>query len=155
MSEFDIDAHDLSRLANRIGTEPDTVTLLVAEALEQSYVSANVIEQSIIPHLPPQRRGFATDMLRRMDGMSMFEDRFLRDLEALIAILDDHVEAGTEVYWHHDEHHIDGGYAVIQRSDAAESLRQGSRVMATLRDKVLAAMSGARAVREAARLLDR
>jgi hypothetical protein len=131
----------------------DVVTLLVAEAVSQAHAAEGAIEALVIPRLPPQKRGFAVDLPRRMPGMSMFRDGFVGDLEAFMAILEDRIAAGTSIHWQADEHHIDGGYGITTRDPDAKALGAAVDDLATLRDGRVAALSAARAVRELDRLL--
>lgn len=142
-----------ANLAHREKLTPDVVTLLIAEAVSQAHTAEGAIEALVIPRLPAQRRGFAVDLLRRMQGMSMFRDGFVGDLEAFMAILEDRIAAGTSVHWQADEHHIAGGYEITTRDPDAKALGTAVDELATLRDRLVAALSAARAVRELDRLL--
>jgi hypothetical protein len=142
-----------SHLAHREKITPDVVALLVAEAVSQVHVAATAIEALVIPRLPPQTRGFALDILRRLEGMSMFCDEFVRDLESFMATLEAHIDHGTSVHWQGDEHHNDGGYAVTTRDPDARAFASAVLDLASLRDRLIAALSAARAVRELDRLL--
>jgi hypothetical protein len=137
-----------SHLAHREKISSDVVALLVAEAVSQAHVASGAIEEHVIPHLPPQRQSVAVHLLRRMESMSMFRDAFLRDLEAFMASVDDHIGAGTDFHWQSDECHVDGGYVFSTRSPEAESLAAALCDLALLRDRLVAALSALRAVRD-------
>jgi hypothetical protein len=137
-----------SHLAHRERIAPDVVALLIAEAVSQAHAAEGAIESLVIRHLPPQRRSVAIDLLRRMESMSMFCDAFLRDLEAFMASLDDRIDAGTAFHWQSDECHVDGGYVFTTRSAEAESLAAAVCDLALLRDRLVAALSAARAVHD-------
>jgi hypothetical protein len=99
-------------LANLQKLTRDVVTLLVAEAVSQAHVAARSIEEIVIPILQPQKRGFAIDILRRMNGVLMCCDKLMRDLESFMATLEPRIEAGTTLFWQADEYHIEGGYVM-------------------------------------------
>lgn len=143
-----------SHLARRSTITSEVITLLIAEAISQGYIAEGAIEGLAIPHLPAQQRGFATDILRRMQGMDMFGENFLRDLEAFIARLEEHVEAGTSIHWQTDEYHIDGGYTVTSQASDAKALSMAAHELKSLRDRLVAALSAGRAAREVDELLE-
>ena len=105
-------SNDCRQVASTLA-QPSTLTRgvvssLVAEALSQARVASAAIEDRVVPRLPPLKRGPAIDVLRRLESMSMFSDRFVRDLESFIVALDECIDAGTTLHWHADEYHIDG-----------------------------------------------
>ncbi|GAD57610.1 hypothetical protein MBELCI_3662 [Limimaricola cinnabarinus LL-001] len=69
-------------------------------------------------------------------------------------VLDDRIEAGTHRYWHGDDNHVRGGYEATHREPDILPLAQARREIASLTDTVLAATTGARALRDARALLE-
>jgi hypothetical protein len=137
-----------SHLAQSPNLTPDAVSLLVAEALIQAHLASGTIEKTVIPVLAPRARAFAVDLLRRMHRVAIFTDGFVRDLESFMASLEAHIDASTSVYWQADEHHIAGGYEVTHLASDAKALASAARDLASLRDRLVAAVSASRAVRD-------
>lgn len=129
---------------------PEVLSLLTAHALSQAHAARQAIERIIVPRIPPQNRCFAQEVLRRMDGVMMFRDRFLRDLESFIAAIEERVDAGTSIYWHSDEHHIEGGFEVTVCDEDASALGAALHELMLLRDRLVKVLAAARALQEEA-----
>ena len=145
----------LSDLVKGIGMDQGLVTQLTAVAYMQAHIAEIALHDAVLPSLPASQRAFPASLARRLERREFLDDEFLRDLEALLDMLERHVEAGTHLGWEADENHVRGGYETIARDPGIETLPGALRELDLLHDTVLAALSGARALREAGILLDR
>lgn len=126
-----------TRLAQQSPLTTDVVSLLVADALSQSYAAGQAIERFALPHVPALKRGPVLDLLRKLNGSRMFDDRFLRELESFIAMLEERIDAGTHQYWEADEYHFAGGYVRTIYDAEAQAFYKVLREVAGLRDMLV------------------
>lgn len=144
----------LSDLVKGVGLDQELLTQLVAVAYMQAHIAVAEVQDVVLPLLPASKRAFPASLARRLEKQRFLDDSFLRDLEAFIDMLERHIEEGTHVGWQVDENHVRGGYETIARAPGIETLAGALRELDLLHDTVLAALSGARALREAGILLD-
>jgi hypothetical protein len=123
----------------------DAISELVADALRQARVVRKCLDSRSIPLLDPRRRTFATDISRRIASRDIVNEAFLRDLEAVIALIGDEVDAGTSYVWRGYEADPDCGYEVPVRSDRAAAFRLLLDEMVDLATLVEAALDAAEA----------
>jgi|GEM_PF-2054923 len=135
----------LSDLVDGIEMTPDLIKRLVALAFMQARIAATEIKEKAIPCLPPARRNFAVNIMRRIEQGSIFDDAFMRDLDAISQTIDNRIDEGTHVYWQSDEHHTRGGYEVSCFTPEVSKLDAAARELALLRDVILATTCSARA----------
>ena len=135
-----------TRRAQQSPLAPEVVSLLFADALSQSYAAGQAIERFALPHVPALKRGPVLELLRKLNGSRMFEDRFLRDLESFMATLEENIEAGTQRYWQADECHFAGGYERTISDSEAQAFYKVLREAALLRDQLVDVASSSRAL---------
>ena len=133
----------------------DVLAFRMSEALYQAHLVEGVLEDVVMPRLSAHERSFAMDLLTRMETESLFERRFVRDLETFIASLEARVAAGTSRHWQADEYHIDGGYEFVVRDDDAQALASAMDKFVALNRSLASALSAARAIRDLDGLLER
>ncbi|SEK95160.1 hypothetical protein SAMN05444413_104254 [Roseivivax marinus] len=144
----------LSDLVEGAEITPDMIVRLAALALMQAHIVAEELHDIVIPLLPPARRSHAASIVRRIERGAVLEEEALHDVETFNAALSLQIEAGTQVYWQGDDNHVRGGYEAVYREPEARQLAEVAGELALLADMILAALSAARAVREAAALID-
>lgn len=132
----------------------DELIDLIATALRRARLVHRQISDVILPVLPPERRTFAEQLMRRIGMNEIFQDAFLADILAFRALLERQATAGTHSAWVADEHDVHGGYQVQQRDPCASSLKCAAGDLIDLRDALEVAMDYAKAVRLAEELLD-
>jgi hypothetical protein len=147
------DQHLTQDLSKRSEITPEVIACYVARTLSQARSARKCIEATVIPHIPPLHRGFAIDILRRINGTTVLEEHFLRDIEIFIENLESRVRDGTTAYWQGDDHHIDGGYEVVMRDDNARALSTAVQKLGVFRDSLVTAMAAIEAVRAVEDLL--
>lgn len=145
----------LSDLVKRVGLDQELLTQLVAVALMHARIAATEVHDVVLPLLPASKRAFPASLARRLEKLEILDEGFLRDLDAFLAMLERHVGAGTHVGWQADEIHVRGGYETVAHDPGIAALAGALREFDLLHDTVLAALSGARALRDAGMLLDR
>lgn len=144
----------LTDLVEGAGMTPELVARLAALALMQAHIVVDEIHDIVIPLLPPAKRSFAARIARRLERGPVIEEDLLHDLDAFMSQVTQQIDAGTEVYWHGDDNHVRGGYEAVYREPEACELAEVAGELALLADIILATLSAARAVREAAALID-
>ena len=143
----------LSDLVAGFEMDADLLTRLTAVAMMQAHIAATELLRTVIPALPVSDRAFAGYVARRLEARDFLDDGFLRNLETLIGTLERTVAAGTRPEWEPDDHHVYGGYETVVRDPGIEELAVAQRELGLLHDTVLAALSSARALSVAEKLL--
>lgn len=108
-------------------------------------VAAAHLREIAVPALPPARRLQAEDVACRLGGALRPSERLLDDLDALMAMLAREAEAGTHHSWQADEHHVRGGWPVVDHEPAAAALLAGCRNVRAVRDAAAEVLDIARA----------
>lgn len=118
---------------------------IVAHALGQARDVRGMLAGAVIPAMPPARRSFADWLVRTLDQGKFFDEPTLRDIDALMSLLQREIDVGTYVGWEPDEHHVRGGYERIELDDRARSLAPTLAALTELRSSIAAALDVARA----------
>ena len=130
----------------------DRFTGLVEIALGQSRVIHAMLQDVVVPHLPPLRRGIAEEVARRVDRGRIFDQEMLHDLEALIVFIEREAEFGVHHGWKADACHIRGGWPTIWRDGRSTDLVRSCGELRGLRVAIAAVLDAVEAERVANRL---
>lgn len=137
-------------------TAPATrFTSRVEAVLGQSRSVRAMLQDEVVPHLPPARRAAAEHVARRLTPSRIFACETLHDLDALIAQLEREAEAGTHTGWEGDDAHTRGGWPTVWRDDRAASLTASAAELSRFRLSIIAVLDALEAERIANRLMDR
>ncbi len=120
---------------------------LIADAVGYARLSQKTVFDIVIPLLPPQRRGLAEDIQRKLAGDHFISEPFLRDLAALVDFLGREIANGTQQGWIADEHDVNGGRHVRQFSDHAFALIGASDQLIDLHRAISDVLNHAKAER--------
>lgn len=134
---------------NPVPCDADALVALIAAARAQSRVVVVDLIGTVVPSLPSDRRTFPTHVTRMIERGNIFDEGFLRDLEALIDLVNDSVAAGTHPVWLADEHHVAGGYESVMRSPDIADLAAAVARLRQLQIAIASVVDMARALREA------
>lgn len=127
---------------------------LIADAVGYARLAHETVSNTVIPLLPPQRRGIAEDIQRRLNGDHFISEAFLRDVSALVGFLAREVEKGTQCDWVADEHDVHGGHHVRHIDDRAFALSNASADLVDLRNAIADVLDFKKAERLAEALID-
>jgi hypothetical protein len=100
----------------------DEVIQMICATFNQSRIVQHLIDDCILPNLDPARRTFATYLRRQIAQGDVLNEPFLRDLEAFISMINQAVSNGTHIGWEADEHHVQGGFDIVQLDHSAQVL---------------------------------
>tara|TARA_R110002124_G_scaffold128425_1_gene289320 strand:- start:2685 stop:3110 length:426 start_codon:yes stop_codon:yes gene_type:complete len=114
----------------------DFLVDLIAVAVSHARFAQEIVSSTVVPLLPPQRRGIAEDIQRRLSGESFISEGFMRDVCALISFLASEVEKGTQCDWVADEHDVHGGHHVRRKDDRAFALSNACDDLVDLHDAI-------------------
>lgn len=132
----------------------DFLVDLISVAVCHARLAQAVVSDTVIPLLPPQRRGIAEEINRSLNGENFISEAFLRDVCALISFLAREVEKGTHCDWVTDEHDVHGGHHVRRFDDGAFALSSACDDMVDLHDAVADVLDFQKAGRIAEALID-
>jgi hypothetical protein len=132
----------------------DFLVDLISVAVCHARLAQAVVSDTVIPLLPPQRRGIAEEINRSLNGENFISEAFLRDVCALISFLAREVEKGTHCDWVADEHDVHGGHHVRRFDDGAFALSSACDDMVDLHDAVADVLDFQKAGRIAETLID-
>ena len=118
--------------------EEPTLAALALGVAQSMRDARRMLDETIVPVLPPARRAFAQDIARRLSRMAMPTERLVQDLDALLAMLDREVQARTHHGWEADEHHVRGGWPTIHRDADGEALACGADALRRLHRAITA-----------------
>lgn len=127
---------------------------LIAGAVGYARLAQEMVFDVVIPLLPPQRRGIAEDIQRRLGGDHFIGEPFLRDLTALMNFLEREVAQGIHLDWIADEHNVHGGHHVRHLDDRAFALSNASIHLFDLRQAIEAVLDFTKAARLAEALIE-
>lgn len=137
---------------NAVTCDADALVALIAAARAQSRVVAADLIRTVVPSLPSDRRIFAAQVARTLERGNVYNDGFLRDLHALIDLVNDSVAVGTHPVWLADEHHVAGGYDSIMRSPDIANLAAAAARLRQMQVAIASVADMARALRDAENL---
>nr|WP_111297749.1 hypothetical protein [Paracoccus saliphilus] len=129
-------------------------TSRVEAVLGQSRSIRAMLQDEVVPHLPPARRGAAEHIARRLVPSRIFTSETLHDLDALIAQLEREAEAGTYAGWEADDGHSRGGWPTVWRDQPATSLNASAAELRRFRMSITTVLDALEAERVANRLID-
>ncbi|MEH6506200.1 MAG: hypothetical protein V7786_07975 [Sulfitobacter litoralis] len=127
---------------------------LISVAMCHARLAQAVVSDTVIPLLPPQRRGIAEEVRRSLNGEKFISEAFLRDVCALISFLAREVEKGTQCDWVADEHDVHGGQHVRRFDDGAFALSNACDDLVSLHDAIADVLDFKKAGRIAEALID-
>ena len=130
-----------------------TVARLATIAILRSRSVVSLLHESVIPSLPPAGRGIARLLAKRIEHDDLFDEVLLSDIAALGDRLASVVSAGTHFDWEPADGHVRGGYEVVRQAPGIASLAVALEKVENLHEVLVATLSAARAVREAAQLI--
>lgn len=100
----------------------DRIALLASTAFGQARIVQMLLENPVLPVLAPTERTFAENLSRRIGRDNIFDESFLRDLEAFIAFIQGLIATGTIVGWEADDYNVHGGCEILHLGDQARAL---------------------------------
>ncbi len=100
----------------------DRIALLASAAFGQGRIVLMRLDDTVLPKLAPSQRPFVGNLSRRIERDKIFEEPFLRDLEAFIAFLRQLVVDGTTAVWEADEYDVHGGREILYLDERARAL---------------------------------
>jgi hypothetical protein len=109
---------------------------LIAEAVGYARLSHELVFHTVIPLLPPQRRGIAEDVQWQLNSDYFINAAFLRDLTSLMNFLEREIAKGTQLNWVADEHNVHGGHHVRHLDDRAFALSNAAVHLIDLRHSI-------------------
>jgi hypothetical protein len=127
---------------------------LIADAVGYARLSRETVFDIVIPLLPPQRRGLAEEVQRRLAGDHFISEPFLRELAALVDFLEREIANGTQHGWIADEHDVNGGHSIKRVSDHALALLGASDHLIDLQRAISEVLNYAKAGRLAETLFE-
>ncbi|EAR51818.1 hypothetical protein OG2516_15994 [Oceanicola granulosus HTCC2516] len=141
-------------LAQPFAAGPGQLAAAVEQALDQARAIRAMLYDTVIPHLPPLRRGAAEHIIRCIDRGSIFLEKMLHDLDALIALVEREAEAGTRHGWQADDNHVRGGWPTLHRDERASALSWSASELSRFHGAIAAVLDAAKAERATTRLLE-
>lgn len=123
----------------------DRIALLASVAFGQSRIFLRCLHDTVLPALDPAQRTFVNNLSRRIEQDKIFEETFLRDLEAFSAIVRQLVVDGTTAAWEVDECNVQGGHEVFYLDDRAKALDPVVRELRELWAAVAATLDATKA----------
>lgn len=101
----------------------DRLTFLASVAFGQARIVQMLLENPVMLALDPTQRTFAENLSRRISRDKIFDEAFVRDLDAFVAFIQQLVADGTTVGWEGDEHNGScGGYEIRCMNNLAATL---------------------------------
>lgn len=137
---------------NGVHHNGDALVGIIAAARNQGRVVVTDLLATLVPLLPPERRTFPEHVVRQIERGDVFDDRFLRDLDALISTIDALVMNGTRAIWIADEHHVYGGYDTVVRDNDTADLAAAAVRLNRLYVSIARVVDLAQAVHDAEKL---
>ncbi|PZX17482.1 hypothetical protein LX81_01205 [Palleronia aestuarii] len=128
-------------------TGADSLAHLIANTLAEARAVSTDLREIIIPILSPVQRTYPQHVARRVAGGRIFDEAFVRDLDALIDDLERHVSNETRVGWQADGNHIRGGYEIISRDAGITRLAPSIGRMREFRDGIMRVLDLAKGFR--------
>lgn len=139
--------------AGTFSADPGRFTTAVEQALGQARTIRAMVYDTVIPHLPPLRRGAAEHIIRLIDRRRIFNEATLHDLDALITLVEREAEVGTHYGWQADDDHVRGGWPTVHRDERASALSSSASELGRFHRAIAAVLDAAEAERAANRLL--
>lgn len=130
-----------------------TVARLATIAILRSRLVVSLMNETVIPSLPPARRAATRMLAKRIERDDLFDEALLADIEALGDRLEGIVSAGTYVDWEPTDGHVRGGSEVVRQAPGIANLAVALEEVQLLHEALVATLSAARAVREAEQLI--
>jgi hypothetical protein len=127
---------------------------LIADAIRCARIAKEVVFNVVVPQLPPQRRGIAKGIQKRLEGDQYISEIFVRELTSLMDLLRREIATGSDQCWMSDEHDVNGGHHVTHLDDRAFALSNAAAHLADLRNAIHDALDFAKAGRLADELVD-
>lgn len=100
----------------------DRIAVLAGAAFSQGRIVLMRLDDTVLPTLAPTQRIFVGNLSRQIERDKIFEETFLRDLEAFIALIRQLIVDGTTAGWEADEYDVHGGREIIYLDDRARAL---------------------------------
>lgn len=123
----------------------DRIALLASVAFRQSRVVLMHLHDTVLPTLDPTKRIFVRNLSRRIEQDRIFDETFLRDLEAFTALLRQLVADGTTTGWEVDECHVQGGHETLYLDDRAKALASVAKELRELSVAIAATLDAKKA----------
>ena len=123
----------------------DQIALLAGAAFGQGRIVLMRLDDTVLPALAPTQRTFVGNLSRRIERDKIFEETFLRDLEAFIVFLRQLVLNGTTAVWEDDEYDVHGGREILYLDDRARALDPVMRELQELWFAVAATLDATKA----------
>jgi len=132
--------------------DADTLVTLIAIARAQSRVVGDYLIGTDVSSLTSDRRTFPQDVAKTLARGNVYDEGFLRDLDALIDLVRATVTAGTHRVWLADEHHVAGGYDSVMCSADITDLAAAAARLSKLHVAIASVLDMVRALRDAENL---
>ena len=132
----------------------DMVSRLATVVVMQARIVVAELQECVLPALLPADRTGVRLLSRALERNDLFNDALLSEIEAVLDILRERVEAGTRLGWEPDDGHIRGGYQVVRQDEGVAALSVAAGELDLLHDALCATLAAARAMREAEQLLE-
>ncbi len=123
----------------------DQIALLAGAAFGQGRIVLMRLDDTVLPALAPTQRTFVGNLSRRIERDKIFQETFLRDLEAIIALIQQLIVDGTTAGWEADEYDVHGGREILYLDDRARALDPVMRELQELWAAVAATLDATKA----------
>ena len=126
---------------------PTDVAASALMVLGHARSAQDALHETIIPAMAPARRSASERLARRLRRGDVVTDDVLRDLDALVGVLDREIAAETWDGWQSDDHHVRGGWPVRDCSKRAAQLASAVPALRRLSASIGKALDAAQAIR--------
>lgn len=133
--------------------QSNPLVALIVTARAQAHGVAEDMTQTVERLMGSDHQSLRENLVRQIEQDSIFHAPLLRDLDAMIGLINETVAAGMQSVWIDDEYSVSGGYDTVVCSDETADLASAGVRLIRFRQSVAIAIEFAQALRDADRLL--